>query len=53
MSLEIVTSLSEQQKAIWTDAMVYNELTDVDELRPAPAGTPAVRKRPPLTAIGW
>jgi hypothetical protein len=30
LSLEIVTSLSEQQKTVRTDAMVYNELTDVD-----------------------
>jgi hypothetical protein len=30
LSLEIVTSLSEQQKAVRTDGMVYNELTDVD-----------------------
>jgi hypothetical protein len=36
LSLEIVTSLSEQQKSVRTDAMVYNELTDVDAT-PAPA----------------
>jgi len=27
LSLEIVTTLSEQQKTVRTDAMVYNELT--------------------------
>jgi hypothetical protein len=49
LSLEIVTSLSEQQKAVRTDGMVYNELTDVDA---TPARAAARLNRQLLGAVG-
>jgi len=44
LSLELVASLSEQQNTVRTDAMVYNELTDVE----APLARAAARLNPQL-----